>query len=172
MWDNAEDHEGFVLAGCLGTSDDQSSQAPTLIFVGNASYIERFLQKRFEVIRELSQNIQEITDHAPAGLPAVQAASYFLRECFPQRSIHLLCVLGTDMTKEFSKSVDETVLKAAKRVLDLTELLVPADRGGWGLWKLEQRRHAARLGSMIAAGASTKEQSDADLRALALEDLI
>ena len=78
------------------------------------------------------------------------------------------------MKKEFCKSVDEAVLKA-----DLPELLdwqnealfIPVD-GGWGLWKLEQRRHAARLGGMIAAEAPMKEQSDADLRALALEDLI
>ena len=70
-------------------------------------------------------------------------------------------------------SVDETVLKSAKRILDLSELLewqnealfIPLDRGGWRLWKLEQRRDAAGL------GAPMKEQSDADLRALALEDL-
>ena len=51
MWDNIEDHEGFVLAGCPGAVDDQSSQAPTPIPVGNSSYLERFLQKRAEVIR-------------------------------------------------------------------------------------------------------------------------
>ena len=84
----------------------------------------------------------------------------------------------SDSTKEFFKSVD--VLKAAKRITDLPELLhwlnealfIPADRGGWGLWKLEQRRHAARLGGMIAAEAPMKEQNDADLRSLALEDLM
>ena len=38
MWDNVEDHEGFVLAGCPGSCDNQSSQAPTPISVGNASY--------------------------------------------------------------------------------------------------------------------------------------
>ena len=37
MWDNVEDHENFVLAGCPGTVDDQSSQAPTPIPVGNSS---------------------------------------------------------------------------------------------------------------------------------------
>ena len=109
MWDNAEDHEGFVLAGCLGTYNDQSSQAPTPIPVGNASYIERFLQKRAGVI--------------PAGLLAAQAASRLERECIPERSIHLLWVLGTDATEDFCKSVDETVLKAAKRILDLPEFL-------------------------------------------------
>ena len=101
---------------------------------------------------------QEITDHAPAGLAAVQAASCRLRECIPQRSIHLLRVLGFDMTKEFCKSVDETVLKAATRILDLPNrldwqketLFIPADRGGW----------------------PTKEQSVADLRALALKGFI
>ena len=70
------------------------------------------------------------------------------------------------------KSVDETVLKAAKRILHLPELLewqneawfIPGDRGGWGLWKLEQRRYAARLGGTIAAEASMMEQSDADLK--------
>ena len=85
-----------------------------------------------------------------------------------------------DVTKEFCKSVDESVLKAAKPNLDLPELLewqnealfILSDRGGWGLWKLEQRRYAARLGDMIAAEAPMKEQSDADLRALALEDLM
>ena len=141
---------------------------------------ERFLQKRAEVIRELSQHIQEISDHAPARLPAVQAASCLLMECIPQRSIHLLRVFGSDSTKEFCLSVDETVLKAAKRILDLPELLgwqneallIPADRGGWGLWKLEQRRRAARIGGMIAAEAQTKEQNDSDLRTLALEDLM
>ena len=51
VWDNVEDHEGFVLTGCLGAVDDQSSQAPTPLSVGNSSYIERFLQKRAEVIR-------------------------------------------------------------------------------------------------------------------------
>ena len=89
-------------------------------------------------------------------------------------------MLGSDSTKEFCKSVDDTVLKAAKRIPDLPELVdwlnealfIPADRGGWGSWKLEQRRHAARLGGMIAASAPAKEQSDADQRALALEDLI
>ena len=101
MWDNVEDHEGFVLAGCPGAVDDQSSQAPTPIPVGNSSYIERFLKKKGEVSRGLSQHIQEITDHAPAGLPAVQAASCLLRECIPQRSIHLLRVLGSDSTREF-----------------------------------------------------------------------
>ena len=70
------------------------------------------------------------------------------------------------MTKEFCESVDETVLRAAKRILDLPELLEPQNRGGWGLWKLEQRRHAARLGGMIAASAPTKEQSDAELEDL------
>ena len=105
---------------------------------------ERFLQKKGEVIRELSQHIQEVTEHAPTGLPAVQAASCLFRECVPQRSIHLLRALGSDKTQEFCKSVDETVLKWAKRILDLPELLgwqnealrIPADRGGWGLWNL------------------------------------
>ena len=83
MWDNAKDLEGFVLAGCPGTCDDQSSQVPTPIPVGNACHIERFLQKRARVIRELPQHVQEITDHAPAGLPAAQAASRLLRECLP-----------------------------------------------------------------------------------------
>ena len=64
VWDNVEDHEDFVLAGCLGTVDDQSSQAPTPIPVGNSSYFECFLQKRAEVTRGLSQHIQEITDRA------------------------------------------------------------------------------------------------------------
>ena len=140
MWENVEDHEGFVLAGCPGTVDDQSRQAPTPIAVENSSYIERFLQKRAEVIRLLSQHIQEIADHAPAGLPAVQAASCLLRECIPQRSVRLLRVLESDSTKEFCISVDETVLKAAKRILDLPELLdwqnealfIPVDRGGLG----------------------------------------
>ena len=45
MWNNVEDHEGFVLAGCPGVCDDQSSQAPIPIPVGNASYMECFLQK-------------------------------------------------------------------------------------------------------------------------------
>ena len=178
--DNVADHEGFALAGCPGAVDDQSSQAPTPFPVGNSRHIERFLQKRAEVTRGLSQHIQEITDHAPAGLPAVQAASCLLRECIPQRSIHLLRVLGSDSTKEFCISVDEIVLKAAKRILDLPELLVwqnealfiPVDRGGWGLWKLEQRRHTARIGGMIAAEAPTKEQNDSDLRTLALENLM
>ena len=169
VWDNVEGHEGFVLSGCLGAVDDQSSQAPTPIPLGNSSYIERFFQKRAEVIRGLSQHIQEITDHAPAGLPAVQAASCLLRECIPQRSIHLLRVLGSDSTKEFCTSVDETVLEAARRILDLPELLdwqnealfIPADRSGWGLSTLEQRRHAARLGGMIAAEAPTKRENDA-----------
>ena len=119
--------------------------------VDNASYSWRCLQNRAEVT-------QEITDHAPAGLAAVQAASCRLRECIPQRSIHLLRVLGFDMTKEFCKSVDETVLNAATRILDLPNrldwqnetLFIPADRGGW----------------------PTKEQSDADMRALALEGFI
>ena len=48
---------GFRRAGCLGAVDDQSSQAPTPIPVGNSSYIERFIQKRAEVIRGLSQEI-------------------------------------------------------------------------------------------------------------------
>ena len=51
-------------------------------------------------------------------------------------------------------------------------LFIPAERGDWGLWKLEQRRCAARLGGRIAAEALMKEQNDADLWALALEDLI
>ena len=93
VWDNVEDHVGSVLAGCRGSCDDQSSQASTPIPVANASYIERFLQQRAEVIRELSRRIQEITEHAPAGLAAAQAASCLLRECIPQRSIHLLRVL-------------------------------------------------------------------------------
>ena len=76
MWDNAEDHEGFVLAGSPGTCDDQSSQTPTPIAVGSASYIEHFLQTKTEVIRELSQHIQEITDHEPAGVPAAHAATF------------------------------------------------------------------------------------------------
>ena len=66
----------------------------------------------------------------------------------------------------------EAVLKAdLPELLDWQHeaLLIPVDRGGWGLWKLEQRRHAARLGGMIAAEAPMKEQRDADLRALALD---
>ena len=50
------------------------------------------LQKRAEVFRELSQHLQEVTDHAPAGIPAVQAVSCPLRKYIPQRSIHLLRV--------------------------------------------------------------------------------
>ena len=84
------------------------------------------------------------------------------------------------VTKEFCKSVDETLRKAAKRILDLPglpeweneALLIIAVRGGWRLWKLEQRRYAARLGGMIAVESLMKEQNDAVLRALALEDLI
>ena len=120
----------------------------------NSSCIERFLQKRAEVVRGLSQHIQEVTDHAPAGVPAVQAASCPLMECIPQRSTHLLRVLGSDSTKEFCTSVDETVLKAAKRILDLARL---AKR---------------RVGGMIAAEAPTKKQKDSDPRTLALEDLM
>ena len=56
MWDNVKDHEGFVLAGRPGACEDQSSQAPTPIPVGNVSYIERFFQKRAEVIRESWRN--------------------------------------------------------------------------------------------------------------------
>ena len=89
------------------------------------SHMERFFQKRAEVIRGLSQHIQEITEHAPAGLPAVQAASCLLRECISQRGIHLLRMLGLDTAKEFCKSVDDTVLKAANpRTARMTELVI------------------------------------------------
>ena len=99
-------------------------------------------------------------------LPAVQAASCLLGECIPQRSIHLLRVLESDSTKEFCFSVDETVLKAAKRILELPELLdwqnealfIPADRGGWGSRKLEQRRHAATTTGTTAS--STPEGTE------------
>ena len=70
------------------------------------------------------------------------------------------------MTKEFCKSVDETVLMAAKRILDLPGLLKWQNEALFIslLWKREQRRYAARLGGMIAAEAPMKEQNDADLR--------
>ena len=46
---NIVDHGGFVLAGCPGADNDQSTQAATPIPMGIASYIERFLQGRAEV---------------------------------------------------------------------------------------------------------------------------
>ena len=56
-------------------------------------------------------------------------------------SAYLLRVL--DVSKEFCKSVGETVLKAAKRILDLPDLrdwqnealFIVVDRGGW--WSVD-----------------------------------
>ena len=169
MWDNAADHEGFILAGCPGTFEELPALAPLPIPVGSEPYVARFLRARAEATKTLAQRIQAIPLHAPAGLPAVQAASCLLRECIPQRSVHLLRVLATDMTEEFTQAVDASTAEAGQRILDLSELQAwqrealfePLDRGGWGLWSLHQRRHAARLGGMVAAAASPTELAHA-----------
>ena len=78
-------------------------------------------------------------------------------------------MLGSDSTKVFCISVDETVLKAAKRILDFAEVLARSAKRSFvhpSGPRREQRRHAARIGGMIAAEAPTKEQNDSDLRTL------
>ena len=179
MWDNAVSHEGFVLAGCPGTFEELAVHAPSPIPVGSQTFVEEFLRGRAEYTRVLTQKIAELPRHAPAGLPAVQAASCLLRECVPQRSNHLLRVLATDRTEEFAVLVDETTAQAAERILDLPTLVpwqrealfVPAARGGWGLWNLQQRRHAARIGGMIAAPAPPAELENAAVAAKTGRDL-
>ena len=154
MWDNAGDHEGFVLAGCPGLYDDKPAMAPQPIPMGNSAYIERFLEARAETIALLARRIQEIPLYAPAGMPAVQAASCMLRDCVPQRSVHLLRILRSSATAKFTADVDTATLTAATQLLDLPvlekwqeeALYLPAERGGWGLWSLRERRDAARIG--------------------------
>ena len=168
MWDNTADHRGFVLAGCPGTYEDSSEAAPSPMPIGNPVFIAEFLQKRAKVTRTLAERIAALPNHAPPGMPAVQAASCMLRECIPQRSNHLLRVLASSSTEEFTKDVDDAVAEAAVNILDLPNpeqwqrdaLFVPAERGGWGLWRLSERRHAARIGGMIAAPASQQERED------------
>ena len=81
----------------------------------------------------------------------------------------MLQVLATNLTEEFAQTVDATTAEAGQRILDLPDLeawqrealFEPLDRGGWGLWSLHQRRHAARLGGMVAAAASPTELANA-----------
>ena len=97
---------------------------------------------RAEATQTLTRRIQAIPLHAPASLPAAQAASCLLRECIPQRGVHLLRVLATDMTDEFVKEVDEATAIAAQRILDLPDLkqwqrealFVPSDRERQTWW--------------------------------------
>ena len=140
MWDNAT-HDGFILAGYPGTYVELAAHAPSPIPVGSPRFVTDFLRTRADVTRTLTQKIAELSAHGPAGLPAVQAASCLLRECIPQRSVHLLRVLATQQTEDFALSVDKDTAQAAERILDLPALelwqrealFVPKERGGWGL---------------------------------------
>ena len=69
------------------TCDDQSSQAPTPGQVSNASFIERFFQKR--VIRELSQHIQgnhRTRASSPAGSPGSELLA---QGVYPAKTRHV-----------------------------------------------------------------------------------
>ena len=115
------------------------SQAPIPISAGKSTYIEHFLQKRAKVISGLSQHIQEITDHAPAGLPTVQPRA----ACWENAS-----------RREASARVGlDEGYPSTRRT---------AASGAYG--SSCNAPHVARLGGMMAAEAPMKEQNDADRR--------
>ena len=186
-WAAAGRHDGFVL---LGTAVAASAPTPAAaasggvadavaavmaahecdlpVPFGDDAFIQEFLATRLQHAAALASAVGELPVLAESGLPAMQAATALLRQCFMQRHAHLARTVPPELFRPFAQQLEDLALRAFEAALALPRLdgwrraavFEPLADGGVGLQPLADLTTAAFIGGRAAATAGEEEQRE------------
>ena len=186
-WAAAGRHDGFVL---LGTAVAASAPTPAAaasggvadavaavmaahecdlpVPFGDDAFIQEFLATRLQHAAALASAVGELPGLAESGLPAMQAATALLRQCFMQRHAHLARTVPPELFRPFAQQLEDLALRAFEAALALPRLdgwrraavFEPLADGGVGLQPLADLTTAAFIGGRAAATAGEEEQRE------------